>query len=213
VSVTDTTEMFSEEGYEVELPSGARTKVLTTSEVAYVQDKCLRYFEHNHFTNISDIQDVDKLIILETQIFRIGIFLGQGGRGYDNKAVDEPELRRSLSSFSTEVRQLKKILGIDKQAREAERGEASVSGYLDKLRQRAREFGIHRNKQAAKVVELGMQLIALATYHKNTTDEERRELGITLQDLYEWIMDRFAPELQALDVDFRKVQTMWIQDQ
>ena len=91
--------MVSEAGFEVSLPSGAITRVLTMAEVAYVNDKCARYFEHNHIENVSDIQDIDRLIRLELLCSRYSDFLNRGGIDYFDKPVDETELRRSLTNF------------------------------------------------------------------------------------------------------------------
>lgn len=205
-----TTDLVVEDGLPVQLPSGATFVVLTQSEVDYVTERVGRYLADNHFVNVSDFQDVDRMLILEVLCFRWGLWISKQ-RDYFGDPVDEAALRRSLNDYSGELRQLKRTLGIDKLARDRQRGEDSVAVYLDNLRARAKEFGIMREGQLAKALELVAQLIALVTLHDQSDDIERREMHVTTEDVLDWIRTVFMPEFQAVDAHFRQhAQRFWI---
>lgn len=119
--------------------------------------------------------------------------------------------RRSLHDYSGEVRQLKKMLGIDKVARDKQKGEGSVSEYIENLRAQAKEFGIMRETQLDKGIELSQQLIALITLSDNCDEHEQRELHVTVPDVVDWIREVYIPEFQAVDEHFREhSQRTWI---
>lgn len=194
---------------EIKLPSGAVFPV-HAEEVSYVMDRAARYLGENHFTNVSDIQDVDRMLIMELICFRWGTWISRT-KDYWGDPVDEDKLQQSLKAHSTELRQLKKQLGIDKVARDRAKGEDSVPAYINNLLRRAKEFGIHRENQSAKVLELFNQLKALVTLHLNADEVERAEMHIQEHDLVEWIITIAIPEFDALDDHFRKnQQRTWI---
>jgi hypothetical protein len=115
---------------------------------------------------------------------------------------------------STELRQLKKQLGLDKATRDKEKGDDSIPNYLQNLLIRAREFGVMREKQLDKALELFQQLRALVTLYQNCDEVERRELNVTVDDLMEWMTTIAFPEFEAVDAYFREhQQRLWIRKQ
>lgn len=206
-------EVLDEDGIPVTLPSGAVFKVLTGEERDYVSDRVREYVSTFRWENTSDLQDVDRLLILELFVFRYGLWLSRT-KDYWDEGIDEQRLQKSLHDMSGELRQLKKHLGIDKVSRDKERGDDSVPAYLERLQQRAKEFGISRENMLQKGIELSQQLIALYTLHKNCTPDEQIEQQCRAEDLVAWIGDCFVPQFQAVDEHFRSnVQRFWIQDQ
>lgn len=195
--------VVDEDGLPVKLPSGATIKVLTSDEVAYIEDRVKRYLADNHFVNVSDFQDVDRMLTMEVLVYRWGQWLGRG-RDYFGEPVDEGPLRRSMNDWSGEIRQLKKALGIDKATRDREKGTDSWPVYLQNLLARAKEFGVMREDQLTKALELIQQLIALITLHDNCDDVERAEMHVTQVDVMEWIRTVLIPEFQAIDAYFRQ---------
>lgn len=206
-------EQVFEEGAPVKLPSGAVFQVLTSSEVAYVEDRVKQYTAEFRWQNVSDIQDVDRIIILELLVYRYGLFISKQ-KDYFGDAVDENALRRIVGDFSGELRLIKKSLGMDKQAREKESGADSLPAYLDQLRIRAKAFGINRDNMTAKAIELGQQVIALWTLWHNCDEQERMEQRCTAEDIMNWIGDTYKPEFESVDKHFRETnQKMWISSQ
>lgn len=197
---------------EIRLPSGAPFYV-HKREVSYTEELAKDYLKDNKFTNISDLQDVDRLIITELLVWRWGLWVSSG-RDYYNDPIDEQAWQKAINQHSGEIRQLKKSLGLDKETRDKLRGEGSVDDYLNKLRVRAQEFGVMRNMQAAKAIELFLQLQALITLWNNTTPKEKKDQHITTDELMDWIQNTAIPEFKAIDEEFRKTsQQYWIQEQ
>lgn len=194
---------------DVIMPSGAPFPV-HSEEVDYIQDRAKRYLEENHFTNVSDIQDVDRMLIMELICFRWGTWISRQ-KDYWGDAVDMDQLQQSLKSHSTELRQLKKQLGIDKLARDRAKGEDSVPAYLNNLLRRAKEFGITRETQLGKALELFQDLQALVTLHNNCDEIERVENHVQISDIMSWLQEVAFPEFNAIDEYFREHQQQaWV---
>lgn len=207
-----TDEEVNENGIAVVLPSGVSFVVLTEAESAYVAKRVSQYTDEFRWTNVSDFQDVDRIIILELLVYRYGIFVSKM-KDYFGDTVDEIALRKTIHDYSGEIRQLKKSLAMDRVARDKSLDEDTVASYLEKLRIRAKEFGINRDNMTAKAVELGQQVIALWQLHVNCTPDERLEMQCTAEDLVKWLGDVFKPEFEAVDKHFRETnQKIWIAD-
>lgn len=196
----------------VMLPSGSMFYV-HDKEVQYFNDRVKKYQSDNHFTNISDLQDLDRLIISELLVWRWGMWVSQK-RDYWGDPVDENAWQKAIKEHSAELRMLKKSLGLDKETRDKERGEGSFENYLQGLRTRAKEFGYMRNEQASKAIELFQQLKALIVLHNNCDEDEQREQHCTWDDVVEWLEQIAIPEFDIIDEEFRKTkQKYWIQKQ
>lgn len=203
--------------HEAVLPSGAKIELLNQGEVDYVNERVQRYGEDNVFRQVSDQQDLDRMIAMEAMSNRWHTWLSMQ-QDYEGGRVDEMRLRRDWIETSRELRQLKKSLGIDKVSRDKQKGEGSVHHYIAQLGVRAKAMGLCRNEQAAKSIELAMQLIALVTFNRNApTEDERKELGYTDRDILDWIWESFRPQMEAIDMKFRtegpNAQAMWIRQQ
>lgn len=197
---------------ELTLPSGAPFSVLDDESAQYAQGLVDKYNAEFEFSSVSDLQDLDSVIIDETHIHRWNNDLSLGTR--NGRPVDGIELRKRLKEGKAELRQLKKSLGIDKISRERARGEGSVPAYIASVLERAEHFGINRNEMSAKAIELAMQATALITLHDNCTDVERREQHCEDRDILDWFRTVFIPEFAAVDAHFREHdQKMWISSQ
>lgn len=205
--------MNQEDGLKIVVtPSGTKFYV-HESEVSYFQERVKKYQSDNHFTNISDLQDLDRLIIAELLVWRWGMWVSQK-RDYWGEAIDENAWQKAIKEHSAEIRMIKKSLGLDKETRDKQRGEGSVDAYLNSLRARAKEFGIVRNEQAAKSIELFQELKALIVLHENCDETERREQHVTIDDLMDWLKTTAIPEFDKIDEDFRQSsQKYWIRKQ
>jgi hypothetical protein len=194
---------------QVEFPSGANFPV-HEQEVHYITERAGLYLTQNHFSNISDLQDVDRMLILELMVYRWGSWLSRQ-KDWWNEPIDDDKTQKALNAFSTELRQLKKQLGLDKATRDREKGEDSVANYIQNLLIRAREFGVMRETQLSKALELFQQLKALVTLHLNCDDQEQREMHLTQNDVMEWLLTVAFPEFDQIDQYFRQhKQSAWI---
>jgi hypothetical protein len=198
-----------EQNLVVEAPSGSVFVVLTQDEMRYFEEKASRYTTDNHFVNISDLQDVDRLCFMELMCYRYSLWLSQE-HDYWAQGVDLDALKKTVVEYSKELRLLKKSLGIDKAQREKEKGE-NVADYLENLRVRAREFGVTREKQLTKALTLFNELKELVTLHNNCDAKERVEMNVEMEDIFEWIETVAIPEYDAIDEHFREhQQRFWI---
>lgn len=206
-------ESLAEEGMvEVKLPSGAPYYV-HDSEVDYLQDRAARYLKDNKFTNVSDDQDLDRLLVEELLVHRYGTFLSLG-KDYWGDAIDDKELAATVKSLSSEIRLLKKSMGLDKPTRDKERGEDSVQAWLAAVKDRARHFGYMRNEQFYKAIDLFHQLKAKITLHDNCDKVEKVEFEMQAEDVLRWLREVAIPEFDSIDEKFRKEQQqMWIKKQ
>jgi len=197
---------------EVTAPSGAIVPVLNEDEKYYVESVSARYLADNHFTNITDLQDLDRIINMEMLCYRWNSWLSKE-MDYEGNAIDQKNTLTAVNDFSREIRLIKKQLGIDKSSREKDKGE-SIAKYIDDLRIRAREFGVKRNNEAIMAITLFKQLESLAVLNKNCTPEERREnrdIKAEMEDIFDWLMAIAIPEMNRIDDVFRESsQKMWI---
>lgn len=196
------------------MPSGSWQPVMNYAEQRYLEDHVQLYAEHNQLSNISDLMELDRLLVMELVAHRVGVWVG-AGRDYDGEPVVAAKLQEQLGSLSTEVRLVKKNLGLDRPARERAKGEGSIAHYWEALQVRAKAFGVLRNQQSNKNIELGNELIMQVDLHDNCADDaEREKLHCTLPEIFAWVRGVYKPEFQAIDAHFRaNAQSTWIRSQ
>lgn len=196
----------------VMLPSGGLFQVYDR-EVGYFQERVKKYLTDNHFTNVSDLATLDQVLMGELLVWRWQNWVSQQ-KDYWGDPVDESGMAKTIKDMSSELRQLKNSLGMDKVTRDRQRGEESVAAYIKNLKIRAREFGVNREKMCGKSIELFQQLKAEITLYDNCTEDERRELGITTDELLDKIRKVLIPEFDAVDKYFREhQQKTWVREQ
>ena len=88
----------------------------------------------------------------------------------------------------------------------------SAGEYLQDLLRRAREFGVHRDTQVAKAIDLLMEVKKLVGLHYRCDEEERFSLGVSPEQILEWLRDVAIPEYDRIDDQFRKNQRLWIKE-
>lgn len=196
----------------VRLPSGG-SHFVHERELAYFNDRRDRYLQDNKFSNVSDLVDVDRLLVAELLVQRWGTWISQQ-RDFYGEPIDVNQYQKALKEHSSEIRQLKKALGLDKETRDKVRGEDSVDAYIKSLRQRAKEFGVMRDKQSAKAIELFQDLKAQIGLYNNCDEQERIQQGCTAEQVMQFILEELVPKFDAVDQEFRKgTQRMWIRKQ
>lgn len=192
----------------VEGPSGAFYKVIHADEKDYWESTVSKYLQDYKFTNISDLQDLDRVISMELMTYRYQMWASLE-KDYWGESVNVEEMNKQIREISKELRQLKKSLGIEKVLREKDQGD-SVAAYIENLRRRAQEFGVMRNDQAVKAITLFQELLSLVTMHDNCTEDERKDNHVQEEDIIQWVRD-VRPEFESIDEEFRKTsQKYWI---
>lgn len=190
--------------------SGTEFHGLTPEEALWFNTMQNRYSEEYRFENIADLQDLDRLLGLELLSYRYASWLIRGvdsrGAAFDDKAV-----RDHKQKIDQEIRLLKQHMGMNRKNR-VESEQESVSDYLRNLLRRAQEFGVHRDHQISKAVDLLMELRKLVGLHERCDEEERRHLGVDIDQIYNWIKDVAIPEFDSIDAAFRKNQKLWIRE-
>jgi hypothetical protein len=196
----------------VMLPSGGLFHVYN-KEVGYFNERVKKYKKDTHFTNIADLATLDQVLMGELLVWRWMSWVTQQ-KDYWGDPVDEGGLAKTVKETSAELRQLKSSLGIDKITRDRQKGEDSTSAYITNLGIRARQFGVMREEQLGKALELFNDLKAKMTLYDICTEDERKELGITTPELLDWIRGYAIPEYDKVDAHFRaNVQKAWIREQ
>ncbi len=194
----------------VEGSSGSRFHLLNMEEGRWFDLSMERYQEQYHFENIADLQDLDRLLGLELLSYRYANWLLREA-DYDGNPFDDKAIREHKDKLDKEIRGIKQHMGIGRKAR-VESESQSVADYLQDLLGRAGEFGMHRDAQNAKILDLFMELKKLIGLYERTDEEERNELDVDLPDIFKWIKEVAIPEFDALDDHFRENQRMWIKD-
>lgn len=205
-------EVVADDGIPVEMPSGAIAYVMTGDEEDYLLDRITRYMSDNHFINVSDVQDIDKMLYFELFIHRWSLWMSKG-RDYWGVDVNVRQLSEMVKDYSTEVRQLKKALGVDKTTRDRTRGDDSVAALWTNVLQRANEFGVMRNDQFVAVITSFQRLKAILTFHDNADEIERKENACETDDVIAVLRDEIH-KFDAIDEEFRHTkQRLWVRRQ
>ncbi len=190
--------------------SGTEFEVLNKEEKDFFNTNLEKYKEQYRFENVSDLADVDRMLGLELLSYRYTAWLIKGS-DYDNLQFSEKDIRDHKQKVDTEIRLLKKNMGMDRRGRVESEAE-SVSEYLRNLLRRAGEFGVHRDTQIAKALDLFNDLKTMIGLHDRTDTEERLHLGVEEHQIIEWIRNQAIPEYDDIDDAFRKNQRSWIKD-
>jgi hypothetical protein len=209
--MTSTTAAGNPYGYQlytVSTPSGSDLHLQTQEEADWYESRRDRYLTDNIFTNVSDLQDLDRLLMLEVLSYRWGLWMAQGF-DYVYARVDEGQLKNNIKEYSVEIRLLKQSLGIDKSTRDKDKGE-SLSDYTTNLLRRAKEFGYHRNEQYELAVTKFYELRTMVTTFDRCDDEERSLLDLSHDSIFEWIRENVIKPWDEMSDAFRKSQSMWI---
>lgn len=195
----------------VQTPSGSDLHLQTQEEADWYELRRDRYQADNHFPNISDLMDLDRLLMMEVMLYRWGLWLAQGF-DYIFSRVDEGQLKSNIKEYSVETRLLKASLGIDKATRDKEKGE-SLADYVGNLLARAKEFGYHRNEQYEIAVTNFYKLRSMVMTYDRCDEEERNQLDLSHESIFAWIRDELIANWDETSAQFRKNQSMWVRDQ
>lgn len=201
--------------YKVRTTTGQDIELQTLAEQKFYVGARDKYMTENKFTVASDLRALDRLLLLETQFYRWQWQLA-AGVDYDLahlEAADEAALRRSIKETAIQISQIQTDLGLTKAQRDKD-DEDSVGAYLVKLRQRAKEFGVHRERQLGRALELLNETFALAGAYKRSNAKERTKLGFeSAEDIVDWLIEVAQPRYEEVDAHFREnTQKFWARE-
>lgn len=186
----------------VTLPSGNVYHVHKT-EVDEFNKRVTDYFKDNHFTNTSDLADLDRIVVNEHLILRWSIWISVG-HNYWDEPIDEKTLQNQIKDFSNEVRQTKDKLSIDKVSRDKQKGVEDVADYVKNLIVRARHFGYKRNKEFHEIYNDWQELRGTIQLYQNCDEQERKELKVTPEDIIDKFINYYYPRFDEIDRKFRQ---------
>lgn len=215
MSDIDPTDEPEDPGLKVVTPSGQSFEVLGPEEREFYVGQAAKYLEENHFSNTSDLLDLDRLLFLEMMVYRATNWIGSG-RNYEGEILlpsEETGLRRTLKENSAIISTIKNDLGLTKAQRDKAQYE-SVGTYIRKLRERAQEFGYHREKQLQTGIRLNKQLFSIVDAFDRSDPTEREKIGFRDEkEILDWIRDVMRPEFNAVDAHFiQNAQRTWVRD-
>lgn len=198
--------------HRVQQLNGHWMEVPSEVEAQFYEVQKTKYMAENAFTAISDLTDMDRLLMLELQMFRTTQHL-TAMRDYDGNDLTQAtliDLRRQTKVLATLISDVKGDLGLTRTQREKAEAD-SVGAYLVELRRRAQEQGIKRERELHAALTLMHELISLVETYDRADAVERRKLGFEgPEDFLEWVRLKAAPEFRRIDVYFRAhSQTYW----
>lgn len=204
---------MTDEYVEVVGPSGSTFEVLNDIEADFWNRSRDRYLEQFKFENITDLLDLDRVLTGELLSFRLSYWILHEG-DYDSRAIDDTEmgaLQRKRIETEKETRLLKEKMGLNR-GRRQDSDQQAVWEYLNNLRSRAKEFGVHRDMQIAKSMDLLHELFTQVGIYNRGDEEERTHLKCNAEDILKWVSEVAQPEYNALDDAFRKNQKLWLKE-
>ena len=204
--------------YKVKNFAGQEIELLTSKERDLYVEAQKKYSSENVFTAASDFRALDRLILFEVQVFRWQWQLAAACDydGVDLEAGDMTDLRKSIKDTEALISQLQNDLALTKSQRDkAQYGAESVGDYITKLKQRAKEHGVRRDKQLGRAMELLNEAFSIAGTYKRSNEAERRKFGFeSAEDVVDWLLEVAQPMYDEIDAHYRQHnQRFWVRDQ
>jgi hypothetical protein len=199
--------------WKVALCSGEELEVLTETEHRWFNANRDAYLSQTKFSENTDIQDLDRLLVLELLSFRWSQHLAME-RDYENQPVELDGLRKQLKEQATAITALKTSLGLDNKSRRAALNEGDFATWFADAKRRARIFGIHRENQLQRALVLMNELSGIVGAYDRSDEEERKKLGFENESaIVAWVREFMLPEFHKVDQYFvENEQKFWKRD-
>lgn len=199
--------------HKVKTSTGETLELLHRQEAAFYNEARDKYNAEYEFTAANDYRALDRLLLLEVQMFRAQWQLA-AGMDYDAVDLDAKEevvLRRAIKECGTQIAEVQRDLGLTKAQRD-KASHDSVGAYIIELKQRAKLHGVKREKELGKAIELCKELFALCGAYSRSNEHERRKIGFESGDeIVEWVLAYMKPEFDLVDEHFRQnSQKFWV---
>lgn len=201
------------ETFEVQLCSGMTVEVMTAKEKEWFDKTRDAYLSENKYTESTDLQDVDRLLTLELQLFRWTLYIASG-RDYDRIRIDEDLVRKQIKEVADSITKVKNSLGLDKAARDKSLNEGNFHDWFTDATRRAKAFGVHRQKQLNQALALFNEISATVGAFTRSNEEERIKLGFRDEvKIVDWIREDVLPRYHEVDEYFAThEQSIWSRD-
>lgn len=188
-------------------------QVMNQEEAEWFEATRDAYMTEAQYTDATDIRDLDRLLVHELMVFRWTKHIGSG-RDYDGMLIDEGDLQKNIKLYSDQITKIKESMGLTRKVRDAAANAESVADYLANLKARAKQFGVHREKQLDKALTLFEELSAVVGAFLRASEEERKKIGFEDADeVLKWISETAIPEYREIDAHFRaNEQRYWVRD-
>ena len=193
--------------------SGDEVVVQTQAEAEWFVRSRDTYLRETKFSEGTDLQDLDRLLVLELMIFRWQQHLF-AGRDYYGDEINEKQLTMDMKLYSDQLTKVKESMGLSKKARDELASEGNFAQWLADLKARGKLFGVHRETQLSKMLALGKELFTIVGTFDRCDEEERRKIGFESEsNILDWIRTVMRPEYERLDAHFREhEQRYWRRD-
>lgn len=190
--------------------SGEPLAVIGEAEARWWNQARDQYLAQTRFTEVTDLADLDRLLIQELMIFRWSDHLARG-LDYEGFPIDEDKIRKNLRDYSEQISRLKDNMGLTKKVRDQAANEGDFSQWIANLKARARQFGVHREEQVQKALVLMNELSSIVTTYDRCDAEERAKLGFETEgEIMAWVRSTMLPEFKDIDAKFRAgTQKYW----
>ena len=194
--------------HNVKAISGQQLSLQTSTEKTFYEQARDKYLAENQFTAASDMRALDRLLLLEVQVFRWQWQLA-AGVDYEMNFLEpreEAALQKALKETGPMISSLQNDLGLTKNQRDKEKHD-SVGAYITQLKVAAKAHGVNREKQLGKAIELTKELFNVAGAYKRSNAAERKKLGFeSAEDVVDWVLEVFKPQFDEVDAHFRQHQ-------
>lgn len=187
--------------------------VLTAEEKSFYETAQIKYTTENTFTDASDMRSLERLLMLELLSFRYQGYLasGIGPDGNPNMPSEEANYHKHLKEMAVTISNIAKELGLLKAQKDKDKYD-TVGSYINDLLIRAKEFGVNRENQLDKALELTKELFGKCGAYSRANESERRIMGLDNADvIVDWINNSMKPQFDAVDEHFaQNQQRSWI---
>lgn len=203
--------MSAKKGVAVQLVSGEQLTVKDPTEATWFIRTRNAYLAQTRFTEVTDLQDLDRLLQLELLYFRDSNWVASGF-DYDGDEIDAAKLTTELRNLSKEINDTKKAMGLAKSARDATANSGDFATWFEDAKQRAKAFNFHRQEQLAMVLALLNELSAIVGTFDRSDEEERQKTGYTTEgEILDWVRRVALPQFREHDEYFRTHdQSLWV---
>lgn len=199
--------------WKVDLCSGEELEVLTEVEQRAFNANRDAYLAQAKFTQNTDLQDLDRLLVLELLSFRWSQHLSME-RDYEDQPIEPETLRKQHKEQTAAIIALKASLGLDNKSRRAAANDGDFATWFAEAKRKAQLFGIHRENQLQRALVLCNELKGIVGAFDRSDEEERKKLGFpTEASIVAWVREVFTPEFDAVDAHFlENEQKFWRKD-
>lgn len=207
--------MAPSKGFTVITLDNQRLELQSKAEADFYNKAQGKYVADNTFSIASDERALDRLVLMETLMFRWTAQLASGEdySGDDLNYAEQEALRKNIKEGTVTIASCQQELGLSKVQREKDKAE-SVQAYVDNLLDKAKEFGVHREEQVDLAMNLMNELSAHVGAFSRSDEYERKRIGFPDEAaIITWITENMLPRFKDIDNKWRASnQKYWRKD-